>query len=125
MKKKYSLLAINNYIKDRLTIDNYIENIITDDSKDKKIQKKLDEIEIPCQIRDENEKISYLNNKFFEENLYSDIESEEMKIKIKNLFYKKIREKKTDNQKIMDKINLEFNLVESKFIDDDDIDNEG
>lgn len=48
-----------------------------------------------------------------------------MKIKIKNLFYKKIREKKTDNQKIMDKINLEFNLVESKFIDDDDIDNEG
>ena len=39
MKKKYSLLAINNYIKDRLTIDNYIENIITDDSKDKKIQK--------------------------------------------------------------------------------------
>ena len=93
--------------------------------KTKKFKKKLDEIEIPSQIRDENEKIIYLNNKFFEENLYSDIESEEMKIKIKNLFYKKIREKKTDNQKIMDKINLEFNLVESKFIDDDDIDNEG
>ena len=90
------LSAINSYVRDKLTINNYLADIIINDLKEKKIKEFYEKTEIPFQIQDDKKKNEYLKNEFIKENSYNTIESEEIKIKIDNILYNK----KNNNEKL-------------------------
>ena len=93
------LSAINSYVRDKLTINNYLADIIINDLKEKKIKEFYEKIKIPFKIQDDKKKNEYLKNEFIKENSYNAIDSEEIKIRIDNILY--------NNKKNNEKLNKE------------------
>jgi len=128
--KNDHLYAIDKYIEDKLIIENYLENNIVNESKNIKLKEKLmsfannnefKRLQIdknnqnnPIQKNEiENNQKNYLENRFFENNNFNDIESEEIRRKIKLIIKEIIDEwnKIPSDQIILDPEPAEVHII--------------
>ena len=90
--KKRDLLAINDFIEDKLTISNTLENSIVNNIKYNKIRDKIYSINIPGEFRDTDDReYEYLEAQL--KNNFPDYEAEEIKIMVKEIIKEKNEDK--------------------------------
>ena len=87
-KKKY-LIAVNDFIEDKLTISDTLENTIINDIKYNKFRDRISSIQIPNEYKDRE--YEYLENKLKQE--FPNYEAEEIKVKIKEIIEEKNKNK--------------------------------
>ena len=90
--KKRELIAINDFIEDKLTISNTLENSIVNNIKYNKIRDKIYSINIPGEFRDTDDReYEYLESQL--KNNFPDYEAEEIKIMVKEIIKEKNKDK--------------------------------
>ena len=90
--KKRELIAINDFIEDKLTISNTLEKSIVNNIKYNKIRDIVFSIKIPDEFRDtDNREYEYLEAQL--KNNFPDYEAEEIKIMVKEIINEKNKDK--------------------------------
>ena len=85
--KKKALIAVNDYIEDKLTISNTLENTIINDKIYDIIKRRIDSINIPNEFN--GREYDYIESQL--RNEYPDYEAEEIKVKIKEIIEEKYK----------------------------------
>jgi len=87
--KKKALIAVNDYIEDKLTISNTLENTIINDKKYDIIKRRIDSINIPNDFN--GREYDYIENQL--RNEFPDYITEEIKAKIKEIIEEKYKQR--------------------------------
>ena len=87
--KKKALIAVNDYIEDKLTISNTLENTIINDKKYDIIKRRIDSINIPNDFN--GREYDYIENQL--RNEFPDYITEEIKVKIKEIIEEKYKQR--------------------------------
>ena len=92
--EKKDLIAVNDFIEDKLTISNTLENSIINNIKYNVIKNRIYSIQIPNEYRDRE--YQYLENQL--KNEFPNYEAEEIKLKIKEILEEKNRGRLTGGE---------------------------
>ena len=91
-KDKKNLIAVDNFIEEKLTINDTLENIIINDIKYNKLKERIKSINIPEEHRGNNNiQYNYLEGQL--RNEFPNYEAEDIKVKIKEIIEEKNRNK--------------------------------